>query len=66
MAEKKIDDAKLEAQVKAVDMNEDMQQEAIEVAQDAMSQYNIEKDIAQYIKREFDKRNGATWHCSWS
>jgi len=63
MAEKKIDESKLEALVKAVDMNEDMQQEAIEVAQEAMSQYNIEKDIAQYIKREFDKRKGATWHC---
>jgi dynein light chain LC8-type len=42
MAEKKSDE-KLEAQVKAVDMSEDMQQEAIEVAQDAMTQYNIEK-----------------------
>jgi dynein light chain LC8-type len=42
MADKKPDE-KLEAQVKAVDMSEDMQQEAIEVAQDAMTQYNIEK-----------------------
>jgi len=57
------DGLKLEAQIKAVDMNEDLQQEAIEVAQEAMKEYNIEKDIAQYIKREFDKRKGATWHC---
>lgn len=42
MAEKKADE-KLEAQIKAVDMSDDMQQEAIEVAQDAMTQYNIEK-----------------------
>ncbi|QDS70934.1 hypothetical protein FKW77_006785 [Venturia effusa] len=54
---------KLEAQVKAADMSEDMQQEAIEVAQDAMLKFNIEKEIAQYIKKEFDQRKGATWHC---
>ncbi|KAE9987143.1 hypothetical protein EG328_003611 [Venturia inaequalis] len=54
---------KLEAQVKAADMSEDMQQEAIEVAQDAMQKFNIEKEIAQFIKKEFDQRKGATWHC---
>ncbi|XBQ86376.1 Dynein light chain [Aspergillus fumigatus] len=58
-----------------------MQQEAVEVATEAMEKYHIEKvciqlgsfvvlldtyhsqDIAQYIKREFDSRKGATWHC---
>ncbi|OCL12544.1 hypothetical protein AOQ84DRAFT_150492 [Glonium stellatum] len=54
---------KLEAQIKSADMSEEMQQEAIEVATEAMSKYNIEKDIAQYIKKEFDSRKGATWHC---
>lgn len=29
-----------------------MQSQAIEVAQDAMEKFNIEKDIAQYIKKE--------------
>ncbi|KAL1992615.1 hypothetical protein VTN49DRAFT_4647 [Thermomyces lanuginosus] len=58
---------KLEAQIKSVDMTEDMQQEAIEVATEAMDKYHIEKacsaDIAQHIKKEFDSRKGATWHC---
>jgi len=54
---------KLEAQIKSVDMTEDMQQEAIEVASEAMAKYHIEKDIAQHIKKEFDSRRGATWHC---
>lgn len=54
---------KLEPQIKSVDMTEDMQQEAVEVAIEAMEKYHIEKDIAQYIKREFDSRKGATWHC---
>ena len=40
-----------------------MQQQAIDVASDAMEKYSVEKDIAQYIKKEFDSRAGATWHC---
>jgi hypothetical protein len=28
-----------------------------------MEKFQIEKDIAQYIKKEFDSRKGATWHC---
>ncbi|KAL9060099.1 MAG: hypothetical protein Q9206_001173 [Seirophora lacunosa] len=51
------------AQVKSVDMTEEMQQQAIEVASDAMEKFTIEKDIAQCIKKEFDSRAGATWHC---
>ncbi|TWU75324.1 Dynein light chain [Metarhizium rileyi] len=34
---------KLEAQIKSADMTEDMQQESIEVAQEAMSKFTIEK-----------------------
>ncbi|KAF7562998.1 hypothetical protein G7046_g1163 [Stylonectria norvegica] len=42
---------------------DDLQQESIEVAQEAMSKFTIEKDIAQHIKRTFDERKGPTWHC---
>ncbi|KAK3201948.1 hypothetical protein GRF29_164g1187734 [Pseudopithomyces chartarum] len=45
---------KQEAQIKSADMSDEMQQEAIEVAQTAMEQFSIEK---------FDSRKGATWHC---
>ncbi|MCJ1395303.1 Dynein light chain [Xylographa bjoerkii] len=34
---------KLDAQIKSADMSEDMQQEAIEVATEAMDKFNIEK-----------------------
>ncbi|KAI9171750.1 Dynein light chain, cytoplasmic-like protein [Paramyrothecium foliicola] len=54
---------KLEAQIKSADMTEDMQQEVVEVAQEAMSKFTIEKDIAHHIKRTFDERKGPTWHC---
>ncbi|KAF7509740.1 hypothetical protein GJ744_007435 [Endocarpon pusillum] len=54
---------KLEPSIKSVDMSEDMQQEAIEVAQEAMEACTLEKEIAQRIKQKFDERKGATWHC---
>ena len=28
-----------------------------------MQKYSVEKDIAQHIKKDFDARYGATWHC---
>ncbi|SLM34884.1 P-loop containing nucleoside triphosphate hydrolase [Lasallia pustulata] len=43
---------KLDAQIKSADMSEDMQQEAVEVATEAMTRFTVEKDIAQYIKKE--------------
>ncbi|CDO68156.1 hypothetical protein BN946_scf184938.g8 [Trametes cinnabarina] len=48
--------------IKNVDMSDDMQQEAVDVAHAALEKYNIEKDIAAQIKKEFDKRHGPTWH----
>ena len=29
----------------------------------ALERYEIEKDIAAYIKKEFDKKYQPTWHC---
>ncbi|KAL9071402.1 MAG: hypothetical protein Q9161_004261 [Pseudevernia consocians] len=54
---------KLDSQIKSADMSEEMQRQAVEVAEEAMSKFQVEKDIAQYIKKEFDSRAGATWHC---
>jgi dynein light chain LC8-type len=48
--------------IKNVDMSEEMQQESVDVASAALDKYTIEKDIAAQIKKEFDKRHGATWH----
>lgn len=53
----------VKANIKAVDMDETMQMEVVHVANVAMEKYNIEKDIAAYIKKEFDRKYGATWHC---
>jgi dynein light chain LC8-type len=32
-------------------------------APQALEKYNIEKDIAAFIKKEFDKKYNPTWHC---
>ena len=29
----------------------------------AFEKHSVEKDVAEYIKKEFDKRHGPTWHC---
>ncbi|CDS41790.1 dynein light chain [Echinococcus multilocularis] len=49
--------------VKNTDMSEEMQQRAIECAEEALDRYNIEKDIAAHIKKLFDKEFSPTWHC---
>ncbi|CAG5091328.1 Oidioi.mRNA.OKI2018_I69.PAR.g12975.t1.cds [Oikopleura dioica] len=51
------------AVIKNADMSEDMQADVVECASQALDKYNIEKDIAAFIKKEFDKRYSPTWHC---
>lgn len=51
------------AVVKNVDMSEEMQQDAISVATQALNRFNVEKDVAAFIKKEFDKTHNPTWHC---
>jgi dynein light chain LC8-type len=29
----------------------------------ALDKFNIEKDVAAYIKKEFDAKHNPTWHC---
>ena len=50
------------AVIKNADMSEEMQQDAIDVANQALDRHNIERDIACYIKKEFDKKYNPTWH----
>ena len=54
-------DKERKAIIKNSDMTEDMQQDAINVATKAIDSYNIEKDIACYIKKEFDRKHNPTW-----
>ncbi|KAI4317569.1 hypothetical protein L6164_025432 [Bauhinia variegata] len=49
--------------IKSADMMPDMQKEAVDIAVGAFEKLNVEKDVAEHIKKEFDKRHGPTWHC---
>ncbi|KAK8960655.1 hypothetical protein KSP40_PGU004406 [Platanthera guangdongensis] len=49
--------------LKSADMKDEMQKEAINCALSAFDKHAVEKDIAEYIKKEFDKNHGPTWHC---
>lgn len=42
---------------------EEMQQKAVDATSSALERYNVEKDVAMYIKKEFDRLYGTTWHC---
>lgn len=49
--------------IKSADMKDDMQMEAVDIAVGAFEKHNVEKDVAEHIKKEFDKKYGPTWHC---
>ncbi|KAK8844089.1 dynein light chain 2, cytoplasmic [Kwoniella newhampshirensis] len=53
----------LKAVIKNVDMSEDMQQKAVDTVVASLEKYDQEKDMAMYIKKEFDRLYGTTWHC---
>ena len=40
-----------------------MQSKAVEVTSNALTQNNLERDIAMFVKKEFDRVYGTTWHC---
>jgi len=44
-------------------VNEEMQTRAVEITSQALTQYNLERDIAMFVKKEFDRLYGTTWHC---
>lgn len=50
------------AVIKNVDMSDEMQQLAVDTAQDALNKFTVEKDVAAHIKREMDRQCGPTWH----
>ncbi|KFM57931.1 Dynein light chain 1, cytoplasmic, partial [Stegodyphus mimosarum] len=49
--------------IKKADMPEEMQHDAVNIATQASEKYNIQKDIAACIKKEFDKKYNPMWHC---
>ncbi len=44
-------------------MEDDWLGDAVDFAVTAMRCYHEGKDIADHIKKEFDKKHSPTWHC---
>ncbi|KAL0435317.1 UNVERIFIED_CONTAM: hypothetical protein Sradi_0239600 [Sesamum radiatum] len=53
----------MKVDVDIVEMKRDMVDDAINIAVDALSKFNAHQDVAEYIKKMFDKIHGAPWHC---
>eukprot|EP00760_Papus_ankaliazontas_P022719 PhM_4_TR18954/c0_g1_i1/m.8818/K10418/DYNLL; dynein light chain LC8-type len=51
-----------EAIIKSSAMQRDMEQDAVDCASHAFQLYKDQKDIAQFIKREFDNKYNPLWH----
>ncbi|KAA0195055.1 Dynein light chain flagellar outer arm [Fasciolopsis buskii] len=51
------------AVIKNADMPDEMQKEVIECCVQALEKFNIEKDVAAYVKKHFDAKFSPTWHC---
>ena len=51
------------AVIKSIDMEKPMEEKAIELAHEALEKFTMEKDMAEYLKREFDRLYQTTWHC---
>ncbi|XP_048066874.1 dynein 8 kDa light chain, flagellar outer arm-like [Megalobrama amblycephala] len=45
------------------EMSAEMQSEALQVALLAVNMYVKNMDIADYIKKEFERRHESYWHC---
>ncbi|EDW03753.1 dynein light chain 1, cytoplasmic [Drosophila grimshawi] len=52
-----------EAVIITTDMCEEMQNYCIHCANEALEIFNTEKDIAVYIKNEFDSKYCPSWQC---
>jgi len=54
---------KLKSWVKSCDMPDALKADAIALGKEAVLAHEQEKDIALAIKKAFDEKHGATWHC---
>mmetsp|Transcript_148240 Transcript_148240/g.259102 ORF Transcript_148240/g.259102 Transcript_148240/m.259102 type:complete len:104 (-) Transcript_148240:3-314(-) len=54
--------AAVPARVCKADMSEDMTQDSVDCATEALRRFKVQKDMAQFIKKEFDAKYGPKWH----
>lgn len=51
------------ATMKKSDMSKEMQQDAVNCADEALNRFEIDQDIAKFIKQQFDRVHGPSWNC---
>ncbi|CAH8468994.1 unnamed protein product [Heterobilharzia americana] len=51
------------ARIKSTDMPKSMQSIAVDCCAAACEHFKEDKEIAKYIKKEFDKQFGGIWQC---
>ncbi|PIK59775.1 hypothetical protein BSL78_03347 [Apostichopus japonicus] len=51
------------AVVKNADMDDKMREDVLRLARQALEKFQVEKDIASFLKRQLDELHGPTWHC---
>ena len=49
--------------IKTSDMPNEMRQDALDCSTQALEKFTLEKDIAHYIKKEYEKKYAPSWHC---
>eukprot|EP00871_Galdieria_phlegrea_P002240 jgi/Galph1/3016/GphlegSOOS_G1660.1 len=49
--------------LKSADMEQSKLDQAFQLAKEGVTKFKVEKDIAAFIKKEFDRAYGETWHC---
>ncbi|KAK9971122.1 hypothetical protein ABG768_027014 [Culter alburnus] len=54
---------KTSTEIRRSDMSNEMEREVLQVALLAVNMYEKNMDIAEYIKKEFDRKHGGTWQC---
>ncbi|KAK9971127.1 hypothetical protein ABG768_027019 [Culter alburnus] len=54
---------KTSTSIRRSDMSDEIQREALQVALLAVNMNEKNMDIADYIKKEFDRKHGGTWQC---
>lgn len=52
----------LQPVVKSEDMSPEMKDKVIELAIQGMEKFSLERDLAEFLKRQMDEMYGSTWH----
>ena len=52
-----------DVKVKLIDMEDEMKEDAVHKAIEAVKEFTTERDIAQHVKVFFDQKYQPAWHC---